>query len=60
MDKVSSPATPMSLLPDIMAWEAGELDDEQADNLFEQLVETGLIYQLQGAYGREAARRGLI
>ena len=47
-------------LAHMIAWEDGELDEEETQALFERLVENGLIWQLQGAYGREAHRRGLI
>lgn len=41
----------------IIAFESGELDDyDEVIELFQQLVDTGLAWQLQGAYGRTAAR----
>lgn len=40
----------------IMAYEAGELDDEHALALFQELVDTGMDMELQGSYGRTAAR----
>ena len=39
----------------MMAWEAGELDDDQTVELFQHLIDSGLVWQLQGAYGRSAA-----
>ena len=39
----------------IIAFEAGELDNEQAVEGFQHLIDTGLVWQLQGAYGRTAA-----
>lgn len=44
----------------IIAYEDGELEEHEVQELFEHLVHTGLIYKLQGCYGREAHRRGLI
>ena len=49
----------MSKLPDVsklMAFEDGELSDEEAIALFQELIDSGLVWQLQGFYGRTAAR----
>ncbi len=40
----------------IIAYEAGELDEGEEIELFQELVNTGLAWQLRGAYGRRAAR----
>lgn len=39
----------------ILAFEQGSLEDEQVLDLFQELVTTGLAWQLQGSYGRTAA-----
>jgi hypothetical protein len=39
----------------IMSYEDGDLDDEQVVEFFQFLVNTGIVWQLQGSYGRTAA-----
>jgi hypothetical protein len=39
----------------IIAYESGELDDDATLLLFQDLVDTGMVWQLQGHYGRTAA-----
>lgn len=53
----------MAQLDMMMAWEAGNLDEDETIELFQELLDIGLVWQLQGAYGRQAAsliRAGLI
>jgi len=38
----------------IIQYESGELDEQQTIQLFQQLINSGLAYQLQGHYGRTA------
>lgn len=45
-------------LDDMIAWEEGELGDEETIRLFQALIDSGLVWRLQGCYGRQAA--GLI
>jgi hypothetical protein len=40
---------------EIMAYESGELSQEQELELFQKLVDSGLAWKLQGSYGRRAA-----
>lgn len=39
----------------IIAYEAGELGEDETLELFAELVRTGLAWRLQGHYGRTAA-----
>lgn len=38
----------------IVAFETGELSDEETVEFFQALVNSGLAWQLQGSYGRTA------
>jgi len=42
------------MLDQIMAYEAGDLVDEEIVTLFQHLVDTGHAWTLQGTYGRTA------
>ena len=45
----------MSLPTDqITAYENGDLDDDQVIALFQDLINSGVVWQLQGSYGRMA------
>lgn len=40
----------------IIRYETGELSDEEVVGLFQGLINTGLVWKLQGHYGRTAVR----
>ena len=47
----------MATTPDvdkIIAFEAGELDQQQTMEMFAGLIASGLVWSLQGSYGRTA------
>jgi hypothetical protein len=46
----------MDQVDQIIAYENGELSDDDILALFQDLVNSGLCWQLQGSYGRMAAR----
>lgn len=39
----------------IIAYENGELNEEETIELFQSLIDSGMAWQLQGHYGRTAA-----
>ena len=48
--------TMQNLTERIVEYEQGKLDDQQTIQLFQELVDSGLIMKLQGHYGRLAAQ----
>lgn len=45
----------MSIVNEIISFEQGELDENQTIELFARLVQSGMIWSLQGSYGRMAS-----
>lgn len=43
-----------TVLSNIIAYEEGKLDHEETVSLFQNLVNSGLAWKLQGSYGRTA------
>jgi hypothetical protein len=39
-----------------MEWENGDLSDEETLQMFSEFTKSGLVWQLQGCYGRMAQR----
>ena len=44
----------MATVDQIIAFENGDLDEDGTIELFQDLVNTGMAWQLQGSYGRTA------
>jgi hypothetical protein len=44
----------MDQIDKIIAYEQGDLDEDATIELFQELVNSGLAWQLQGSYGRTA------
>lgn len=45
----------MPSVDQIIAYENGEMDEEQVIEFFQGLIDSGLAWSLQGSYGRTAA-----
>lgn len=44
----------MSMVDSVIAYENGELDETETVALFQELINSGMAWQLQGHYGRTA------
>ena len=44
------------LVDHIIDWESGLMDEDEALEFFQELVDSGLAWQLQGHYGRTASQ----
>ena len=46
----------MLMIDKIIAYENGELDNDDCIALFQELIDSGLVWTLQGHYGRTATQ----
>ena len=44
----------MADVVDIMAFEEGELDEDQTVQMFQEMIDDGSVWSFQGSYGRTA------
>ena len=44
----------MNLVDKIMDFESGEMNDQEVIEFFQELIDTGQAWSLQGSYGRTA------
>jgi hypothetical protein len=44
----------MTMINQVIAYEQGELDEEGIIDMFQQLIDSGLAWEMQGSYGRTA------
>lgn len=54
MAKKTKPREPMDLIADLDDWENNRLGTQEEIDLFQQLVDNGMAWGLQGMYGRRA------
>lgn len=47
--------TTTDLVGQVIAYENGEMDEDEVVEFFQGLVDSGLAWRLQGSYGRQAA-----
>ena len=56
MEKPMGYCKDVGMLDRILKYEEGEASEDEIVALFQELVDTGLAWSLQGRYGREAER----
>lgn len=44
----------MTMINQVIAYEQGELDEEGIIDLFQELINSGMAWEMQGSYGRTA------
>lgn len=47
--------TPPPSVDRLVAYEEGRLNEDQTIQLFQELIDSGMVWELQGSYGRMAA-----
>ena len=47
--------TPLTLLEQIVSYEQGSMGEKEVTTFFQQLIDSGMCWTLQGHYGRTAA-----
>ena len=45
----------MPIVDKIMSFEAGEMEEEEMVEFFQELIDNGMAWTLQGSYGRMAS-----
>lgn len=45
----------MNIFNKMIAFELGELSEDDTVEMFQELIDAGIVWQLQGFYGRTAA-----
>lgn len=54
LNMTSHESASQSPIDDLIAFESGELSEDQAIELFQRLIDDGSVWKLQGSYGRTA------
>jgi len=54
METATTKPKPLDLTDSIIDYESGLLSESETIELFQRLVNSGLVWQLQGSYGRMA------
>ena len=44
----------MTMINQVIAYEQGELDEDGIIDMFQELINSGLAWEMQGSYGRTA------